>query len=217
MPLPPLSTSCSHTTKSLLPFEYEQDVLEMQGLKEKKERYHIKRWIDDFCYDKEENCSLPLHLSFLSSERRQPVKLAIRRVIWQAAQSAFAVPLHLLNITKSCSVALVHIKKVHSWKRAQRMTDDSRWTEPCVLLGAAWLSGHCWKGLSQNPSHHLSGDHCLFFCLFCAVIAHREGFAVICHEGANLTIYWRSKWLFTHEAGYETKGQHEETTGAIWK
>lgn len=79
----------------------------------------MNRW---FCYDKEENYSLPLDLSFLSSERRQPVKLAIRRVIWQAAQSAFAVPLHLLNFTKPCSVALVHIKKIHSWKRPQRMT-----------------------------------------------------------------------------------------------
>lgn len=32
-----------------------------------------------------------------------------------------------------------------------------------------------------------------------------------------VTVYWQSKWLLTHAAGYETKGQHKETTGAIWK
>lgn len=81
-----------------------QDVLEKQDLKEKKAKVPYKKTNEWFCCDKEENGSLPpLVLSF-STEMRQPDKLAIRKVIWQAVQSAFAAPLHLLNIMKSCSI-----------------------------------------------------------------------------------------------------------------
>lgn len=65
------------------------------------------------------------------------------------------------------------------------MTDDSRWTEPCVLLGSAWLSDHRWKGLSQTPSHDLSRQEIavvsLFVCFFLllSLIVQGEGFAVI--------------------------------------
>lgn len=57
--------------------------------------------------------SPPLVLSF-STETRKPDKPAIREVIWKAAQSAFAAPLHLLNIMKPCSVPLVNIRL--AWK-----------------------------------------------------------------------------------------------------
>lgn len=82
----------------------------------------------------------PLHLSFLSSEQRQPVRLAIRTVIWQAVQSAFTLPLHLLNILKPSSVTSVHIKTIKSWKRPQRTDGRQMVHRSYVLIWSARLS-----------------------------------------------------------------------------
>lgn len=85
------------------------------GLRRKEsKRYLIKRRVSDFAVTRKRmDRSPPLVLSF-STETRKPDKLAIRKVIWQAAQSAFAAPLHLLNIMKPCSVPLVNIRL--AWK-----------------------------------------------------------------------------------------------------
>lgn len=132
----PLSTSYSHTTESLLPFEYKQDVLEKQDLKEKKPKVLCKEMNEWFCCDKEENGSLPpLVLSF-STETRQPDKLAIRKVIWQAVAS----PLHLLNIMKPCSVPLLNLKRICT---LEKTTEEGKWQlvyQTCALLRSTWLS-----------------------------------------------------------------------------
>ena len=152
----PFSTSYSHTTGPLLPFEYEQDVLEQQDLKEKKAEVPYKETNGRFCCDKEENGSLPpLVLSF-STETRQPDKLPIRKVIWQAVQSAFAAPLHLLNIMKPCSVPLVDIKRI---RRLEKTTDkqahDCERIKPTIQVNVA-----LWTHKSVNQS--LSSSYVLF-------------------------------------------------------
>lgn len=82
------------------------------------------------------------HLSFLSAETRQPDKLAIRKVIWQAAQSAFAAPLHLLNIMKSCSTPLkVNIKRIH---RLEKTTEDGKWQSVHQMLCSAQVNKGLW-------------------------------------------------------------------------
>lgn len=121
----PLPTSCSQSTKSLLPFELRAWIFEKQGFKERIAKVPHKETGEWFCCDKEENGMLPpLVLSF-STEMREPDKLAIRKVIWQAVQSAFAAPLHLLNIMKPCSVPLVNIKRIH---RLEKTTDTQKMT-----------------------------------------------------------------------------------------
>lgn len=105
------------------------DVLEKQDLKEKKAKVPYKETNEWFCCDKEENGSLPpLVLSF-PAETRKPDKLAIRKVIWQAVQSAFAAPLHLLNIMKPYSVALVNIKRI---RRLEKTTDKQANDSQCI-------------------------------------------------------------------------------------
>ncbi len=139
------------------------DVLEKQDLKEKKAKVPYKETNEWFCCDKEENGSLPpLVLSF-SAETRKPDKLAIRKVIWQAVQSAFAAPLHLLNIMKPYSVALVNIKRIRGLeKTTDKQTNDSQ----CVVFRSMWLfelsGAPKSESVSQSSASCLGFTHCLW-------------------------------------------------------
>lgn len=166
----PLSTSYSHT-KSLLPFEYERDVLEKQDLKEKKANVPYKETNEWFCCDKEENGSLPTLVLSFSTETRQPDKLAIRKIIWQAVQSAFAAPLHLLNIMKPCSVPtrLVNIKRI---QKLEKTSQDAKWQpmyQTYVLLRPTWRSEL--KRVSQSISQQtaVQGLHTVSEFLLCFI------------------------------------------------
>lgn len=158
----PLSAFFSHTTKSLLPFEFEPDALEKQDLKEKKAKVPYKETNEWFCCDKDKNGSLPpLVLSF-STKTRKPDKLAIRKVISQAVRSAFAVPLHLLNIMKPCSVALVNIKRIHRLeKTADKQANEGSVSNRCcaqvVALYTQWRSE---ESVSQSSASSLGFTHC---------------------------------------------------------
>jgi len=142
------------------------------GLKRKEAKVPYKEMNEWFCCDKKENCSLPPLVLSLSTERRRPDKLAIRGAIWQALLSAFAVPLNLLNIMEPCSLALVHIRKIHS---LEKTTDDSSVSSLCSALVsmALWSVSHqlfrvC--RLSPNSSYDLFNQEIasvnLFFSLF---------------------------------------------------
>lgn len=157
----PLPTSCSQSIKSLLPFELQAWIFEEQGLKERIAKVLHKERGEWFCCDKEENGMLPpLVLSF-STEMREPDKLAIRKVIWQAVQSAFTASLHLLNIMKPCSVPLVNIKRIH---RLEKTTDTQKIHrqpvyQTLILPKSTWLF-ELWVSASCSGFHTPALNSC---------------------------------------------------------
>lgn len=204
-----------HPTR-ILPFGYEQDVLEQQDLQEKKAKVPYKRTNGRFRCDREENGSLPpLVLSF-STETRQPDKLAIRKVIWQAVPSAFAAPLLLLSIMKPCSLPLVNIKRI---RRLQKTTDKQAYDSQCIKR--TWLFEL--RGVSQSIS--CSGStHTITEYLLCFI--HKGvDLVTLLDEGVSVVYVVRVLIYVVcapvcvcvcsclYEAGYETKGHHQETIG----
>ena len=157
--------------------------------------------------------SPPLVLSF-STEMRKPDKLAIRMVIWQAVQSAFAVPLHLLNIMKPCSVALVNSKRIH---RLEKTTDKQvRDSQTFLLLN--------FDTVSQSSARCLAFAHChwipvIFYSLRWLlqpifwwsghILRCKCDHGRICRQGVNLLVRApvcvREIMPLIHEAGYEIK------------
>lgn len=128
----PLSTFCSHTTEPLPPFEYKQDTLEKQNLKEKKAKVPYKETNEWFSMTRKRMVYSPQLVLSFSTQMRRPDKLAIRKVIWQAVQSAFAS-------WTSWSLVLhpyLILRKYAGSKRLQRKANDSR----CVKHRSTWLS-----------------------------------------------------------------------------
>lgn len=122
-----------------------------------------------FCYDKEENGSRPLLVLSFSTEMRQGDNLAIRKVIWQAVQSAFAAPLHLLNIMKPCSPPL-HTNYTIKWMcRLEKSTEGIKLQpvyEAYVLVQvkvALWTQWHTEERVGQSAASHRTVAEFLLF------------------------------------------------------
>ena len=109
-----------------------------------------------FCYDKEENASLPQLVHSFSTETRQSDKLAIRMVIWQAVL-CFRFTLTPLETYWSLVLyPFLILREYAGWKRQQLKENDSQCVKRLLRSGQCGsLNSVALRTVSQSIASQL--------------------------------------------------------------